>query len=70
MDKKGIYLKLLGFYGKQAEKREDRAILDFLHKIDDKEKLYIEIGAGLGRFIRLVRPQWQLSKYLCGKRLG
>lgn len=63
MDKKSIYLKLLGFYGKQTEKREDRAILDFLHRIDDKEKLYIEIGAGLGRFIRLVKERYQLRCY-------
>ncbi len=61
MNKKSVYLKLLGFYGKKTEKREDKGVLDFLHKVDNKEKLYIEIGAGLGRFIGLVKKQYQFQ---------
>lgn len=61
MDLKGIYIKLLSFYDKKTQQREDRMILNFLRKIDNKEKLYIEIGAGLGRFIRLVKERYQFQ---------
>ncbi len=60
---KSIYLKLLGFYGKKSAKREDQIVLNFLHKINNKDKLYIEIGAGLGRFISLVKRLYQFQCY-------
>jgi 16S rRNA A1518/A1519 N6-dimethyltransferase RsmA/KsgA/DIM1 with predicted DNA glycosylase/AP lyase activity len=53
---KRIYIKLLHFYANESNKSEDRKILDFLKKenTSDKRKSYIEIGAGLGRFVKIV----------------
>ena len=53
---KKFYLKLLRYYERESNKSEDRIVLKFLTKENDRnqQKKYIEIGSGLGRFVKIV----------------
>jgi ubiquinone/menaquinone biosynthesis C-methylase UbiE len=74
---KKAYLQLLDFYEKAGSKSEDKKVLDFLKKMQACEKKsYIEIGAGLGRFVKIVSENFsfeicavEINRQLA-KRLG
>ena len=61
MSAKDIYSKLLSFYNNVGNKREDHFVLNFLSTLNDKGKTYIEIGAGLGRFLKLVKEKYHFD---------
>jgi len=60
---KKLYLKCLNYYGKQTTKSEDRIVLKLLKKENDlsRQKKYIEIGSGLGRFVKIVHDQFNFN---------
>jgi len=60
---KKLYLKCLEFYGKQTCKVEDRIVIKLLKKENDlgQQKKYIEVGSGLGRFVKIVHEQFNFD---------
>jgi len=53
---KKICLNLSRKYNELTIKKEDALVVNFLNKIDTKDNnLYIEIGSGLGRFVKIVK---------------
>ena len=51
---KKLYLYFLKYYGLFRDRSEDKTVLKFLKNHDSDNVSYLEIGSGLGRFVRLV----------------
>ena len=59
---KRMYLQLLGFYEKASNKSEDKKVFRFLKKTQTEDKKsYIEIGSGLGRFVKIVSENFNFE---------